>query len=104
MNETFDDKTLLRKYREEIEELKAKLAEMETMVRETSRLEVSKLADEGVDEDDKDNANIVLQVGAALLVPSMVAFFQYSCFPLSLSVPLPLSVCLSVCVSVCVCR
>jgi centromeric protein E len=66
VNETFDDKALLRKYREEIEELKAKLAEMESMVRENSRLDASKAAEDGLDEDEKDNANIVLQVLIAL--------------------------------------
>lgn len=32
INETFDDKAMLRKYREEIDDLKAKLAEVESMV------------------------------------------------------------------------
>jgi hypothetical protein len=32
INETFDDKTLLRKYKEEIETLKQKLSQMESMI------------------------------------------------------------------------
>jgi hypothetical protein len=56
VNESFDDKALLRKYREEIETLKAKLVEMEHMVKHNTD---NKVEDE---EEDDDKQEIMLQV------------------------------------------
>lgn len=63
VNESFDEKALLRKYREEIDTLTAKLAEMETMVKENKREKRDhSYDDESSDEEDDNKQEIMLQV------------------------------------------
>mmetsp|Transcript_3712 Transcript_3712/g.5745 ORF Transcript_3712/g.5745 Transcript_3712/m.5745 type:complete len:849 (-) Transcript_3712:32-2578(-) len=55
VNETMDDKTLLRAYRVEIEQLKAKLADMESMMQTTKK--------KGADDDEpEDNQQLMLEM------------------------------------------
>lgn len=61
VNETFDEKALLRKYREEIDTLQAKLKEMEVMVKETSKRAKERQNDDSSDEEDN-KQEIMLQV------------------------------------------
>ena len=64
VNEVSDDKTLLRQYRQEIEALKAKLAEMETLVVSAAEEETPK--EEEVEEPDtsknEEHQQMMLQV------------------------------------------
>mmetsp|Transcript_35947 Transcript_35947/g.36629 ORF Transcript_35947/g.36629 Transcript_35947/m.36629 type:complete len:805 (+) Transcript_35947:326-2740(+) len=65
VNESMDDKTLLRQYREEIEQLKAKLTEMETIMLTGRSMSVDMdMTGEDMDDDDKpdDQAVIMLQM------------------------------------------
>ena len=66
VNESFDEKALLRKYREEIDTLTAKLAEMETMVQQ-NKLEKEDRGSDESDEEDDNKQEIMLQVWAVLL-------------------------------------
>lgn len=66
VNETMDDKTLLRQYREEIEQLKAKLNEMENVMMTGGRVvstDIECVTDDGQDDDDKaDNQEVMMQL------------------------------------------
>lgn len=64
VNEVSDDKTLLRQYRQEIEALKAKLAEMETLVVSAAEEQTSK--EDEIEEPDasknEEHQQMMLQV------------------------------------------
>jgi hypothetical protein len=60
INETFDEKALLRKYREEIDDLQAKLAAMESMVQATKSIKTRE--EDESDEEDSNKQEIMLQM------------------------------------------
>lgn len=62
VNESFDEKALLRKYREEIDTLTAKLAEMESMVQQNKFVTGKRKVDDESDEEGDNKQEIMLQV------------------------------------------